>query len=265
MKQIINQKYRTVMCDPPWDINQKGKRGAARHYPLMTLDQIKAMPVADLCEENAHLYLWVPNGCCRRVWRSSRSGASLTAAHYTGLSRACFLEILSEMRLRLACSPPADAHRSSSMPSLIGSLPRSRITPTSRRNSSLLLSASHTGHIWSCLPADDSPAGTHGATRSTAISSSPATRCRATATRYRKAEKLPRRKPVKNRRRGCDGWNTEACSAGFWRPPRCWRSPLSSSVWRPVSSARSGRCWSYRPSSPLPPSSSTASGSTSGI
>lgn len=62
MKQIINQKYRTVMCDPPWDINQKGKRGAARHYPLMTLDQIKAMPVADLCEENAHLYLWVPNG-----------------------------------------------------------------------------------------------------------------------------------------------------------------------------------------------------------
>ena len=62
MKQIINQKYRTVMCDPPWDINQKGKRGAARHYPLMTLDQNKAMPVADLCEENAHLYLWVPNG-----------------------------------------------------------------------------------------------------------------------------------------------------------------------------------------------------------
>ena len=62
MKQIINQKYRTVMCDPPWDINQNGKLGAARHYPLMTLDQIKAMPVADLCEENAHLYLWVPNG-----------------------------------------------------------------------------------------------------------------------------------------------------------------------------------------------------------
>ena len=28
MKQIIHQKYRTVMCDPPWDINQKGRRGA---------------------------------------------------------------------------------------------------------------------------------------------------------------------------------------------------------------------------------------------
>ena len=192
-------------------------------------------------------------------------GVSFTAAPYTGLSRAYFLEILSEMRLRLACSPPVDAHRSSSMPSRTGSLPHSRITPTSRRNSSPSLSGSHTVHIWSSLPAAVSPAGMHGATRSTAISSSPATRCRATAIRYRKAEKLPRRKPGKNQRRGCDGWNTEACSAGFWKPPHCWRSPLSSSVWRPVSSARSGRCWSYWPSSPLPPSSSTASGSTSGI
>lgn len=27
----------------------------------MTLDDIKAMPVSELCAENAHLYLWVPN------------------------------------------------------------------------------------------------------------------------------------------------------------------------------------------------------------
>lgn len=62
MDKLQNNKYKTVLADPPWDINQKGKRGAARHYPLMTLDQIKAMPVKDLSEENAHLYLWIPNG-----------------------------------------------------------------------------------------------------------------------------------------------------------------------------------------------------------
>ena len=28
----------------------------------MPLERIMAMPVAGLCEENAHLYLWVPNG-----------------------------------------------------------------------------------------------------------------------------------------------------------------------------------------------------------
>lgn len=57
-----NTKYKTILADPPWDINQKGKRGAASHYALMKLDQIKAMPVADFCDKNAHLYLWVPNG-----------------------------------------------------------------------------------------------------------------------------------------------------------------------------------------------------------
>lgn len=62
MDKLQKNKYKTILADPPWDINQKGKRGAANHYDLMTLDRIKAMPVKDLCEENAHLYLWVPNG-----------------------------------------------------------------------------------------------------------------------------------------------------------------------------------------------------------
>ena len=62
MDKLQNNKYKTVLADPPWDINQKGKRGAECHYELMTLDRIKAMPVKDLCAENAHLYLWIPNG-----------------------------------------------------------------------------------------------------------------------------------------------------------------------------------------------------------
>lgn len=57
-----SKKYRTVLADPPWDINQRGNYGAVKHYQLMKLDRIKAMPVANLCEESAHLYLWVPNG-----------------------------------------------------------------------------------------------------------------------------------------------------------------------------------------------------------
>lgn len=58
-------KYRTILADPPWNINQRGKysnRSAESHYPLMTLEQIKAMPISDLAAENAHLYLWIPNG-----------------------------------------------------------------------------------------------------------------------------------------------------------------------------------------------------------
>ena len=55
-------KYKTILADPPWDIQQKGKsRGAIKHYNLMTLDRIKAMPISDLAEENAHCWLWVTN------------------------------------------------------------------------------------------------------------------------------------------------------------------------------------------------------------
>ena len=57
-----SKKFKVIYADPPWDIQQKGARGAARHYDLMTLDRIKDMPVADLADDNATLLLWVTNG-----------------------------------------------------------------------------------------------------------------------------------------------------------------------------------------------------------
>ena len=44
------RKYKTIMLDPPWDINQKGKLGAINHYNLMTLDQIRNLPIPELPE-----------------------------------------------------------------------------------------------------------------------------------------------------------------------------------------------------------------------
>lgn len=62
------KKYKTIMADPPLDINQKGHRGAGMHYDLMTLEQIKAMPVEDLAEENAHLWLWTYPSALRQSY-----------------------------------------------------------------------------------------------------------------------------------------------------------------------------------------------------
>ncbi|MGK8508227.1 MT-A70 family methyltransferase [Nocardia asiatica] len=59
------KRYRTILADPPWSHHQTGTLGAVRHYPLMSLDAIKAMPVADLAEDNAHLWLWVTNASLR--------------------------------------------------------------------------------------------------------------------------------------------------------------------------------------------------------
>ena len=57
-------KIKTLVADPAWVRNQnsnKGYGGAGNHYDLMTTQRIKDMPVADLMDENAHLYLWVTN------------------------------------------------------------------------------------------------------------------------------------------------------------------------------------------------------------
>jgi len=58
-------RYRTILADPPWDVNQRGRLGAEQHYDLMTLDQIATMPVGDLADDDAHLWLWVTNGTLR--------------------------------------------------------------------------------------------------------------------------------------------------------------------------------------------------------
>jgi N6-adenosine-specific RNA methylase IME4 len=59
------RRFRTILADPPWDVNQKGSWGADAHYPVMTLERIKQMPVAELAEDNAHLWLWVTNATLR--------------------------------------------------------------------------------------------------------------------------------------------------------------------------------------------------------
>jgi N6-adenosine-specific RNA methylase IME4 len=66
-------KPRTVLADPPWDIQQKGHLGAGRHYDLMSVEQIQAMPVASLVEDNAHLWLWVPNAALEAGYATARA------------------------------------------------------------------------------------------------------------------------------------------------------------------------------------------------
>ncbi|BBN97244.1 MT-A70 family protein [Deinococcus grandis] len=66
LKRCNGQKFRTILADPPWQFqNRTGKvapeHGRLSRYGTMTLDEIKELPVADITEEPAHLYLWVPN------------------------------------------------------------------------------------------------------------------------------------------------------------------------------------------------------------
>lgn len=56
--------YRLVLSDPPWKFATRSQKGMGRsadnHYETMTLDDIKALPVADVCDPaGAVLLLWV--------------------------------------------------------------------------------------------------------------------------------------------------------------------------------------------------------------
>lgn len=60
------RRFSTILADPPWQFQNRTGKVAPEHrrlsrYPTMTLDDICALPVADLADEPAHLYLWVPN------------------------------------------------------------------------------------------------------------------------------------------------------------------------------------------------------------
>lgn len=71
-------RYRTIVADPPWPMAWRGGAGRRRNgrgeihvngvatvrelpYPTLSIDAIAALPVRDLAEDDAHLYLWTPD------------------------------------------------------------------------------------------------------------------------------------------------------------------------------------------------------------
>jgi len=70
---VSGGKYRTIVVDPPWQVHQppmryetgvappKGEPNRPLPYPTMSADEIAALPVDDLADENCHLYLWTIN------------------------------------------------------------------------------------------------------------------------------------------------------------------------------------------------------------
>lgn len=59
---VGDRLYRTVVVDPPWEYEDKlGKRGAQAHYDVQHLESIAALPIPEITEENAHLWLWTTN------------------------------------------------------------------------------------------------------------------------------------------------------------------------------------------------------------
>jgi N6-adenosine-specific RNA methylase IME4 len=71
------KRFRTIVADPPWPMGSPhgnrtkstkggwgpyiGQTATAVPYPMMTLDELGALPVAGMVEADAHLYVWTVN------------------------------------------------------------------------------------------------------------------------------------------------------------------------------------------------------------
>ncbi len=66
LRFIDGRRFKTILADPPWRfINRTGKvapehRRLSR-YGTLTVEEICSLPVSQITEPTAHLYLWVPN------------------------------------------------------------------------------------------------------------------------------------------------------------------------------------------------------------
>jgi len=63
---LADRRFGTILADPPWQFQNRTGKVAPEHkrlsrYGTMGLDEIKALPLAEVAASTAHLYLWVPN------------------------------------------------------------------------------------------------------------------------------------------------------------------------------------------------------------
>ena len=78
---MMTKKYKTIVADPPWKYRAKRPFGASKEfrpnswdntdigamtkYPLMATQEICSMPVSEVVDKDAHLYLWTTNAFMR--------------------------------------------------------------------------------------------------------------------------------------------------------------------------------------------------------
>lgn len=113
-----DRKYKTIYADPPWPEHGGGKikRGADRHYPLMKVKDIIALPVGGLAdEEGCHLYCWVTNNyllsgidalrawgfryVTKIDWLKDRAGLG---QYFRGITESCLFGVRGKLPYKLS-------------------------------------------------------------------------------------------------------------------------------------------------------------------
>jgi N6-adenosine-specific RNA methylase IME4 len=54
-----DQKFNIIYADPPWQYWEGGFKNQSLHYPTMSMDDIKKLPVQNIADDNCILFIWV--------------------------------------------------------------------------------------------------------------------------------------------------------------------------------------------------------------
>ena len=72
MIKFPDKKYRIIYADPPWSFGSKQYQDSGRpmiplenKYPVLSVEDIKSLPVRGICEDDAALFLWVTDAHLR--------------------------------------------------------------------------------------------------------------------------------------------------------------------------------------------------------
>lgn len=67
------KKYEIILADPAWSYDVWSKKGIGRnaenHYPTMSIEDICALPIANITAKNSTLFLWVTFPKLQEVFR----------------------------------------------------------------------------------------------------------------------------------------------------------------------------------------------------
>lgn len=77
------EKYKTIIADPPWKYDGNGPASSKTHRPnsfgsspssherygSMSMQELRNMPIKNMTQDKAHLYLWVTNAFIERGWQ----------------------------------------------------------------------------------------------------------------------------------------------------------------------------------------------------
>ena len=88
----MEKKYNVIYADPPWSYKVWSKKGTGRsaesHYPTMSIEAIKALPVSRLAAKDCALFLWITFPMLREGWGVMDAwGCTFTTGAFVGVKQ----------------------------------------------------------------------------------------------------------------------------------------------------------------------------------